>query len=196
MRNAPPPDRDRLLRLLGRLVTPARLAHSLAAERAARALAGTCGCDSERAALAGLLHDICRDASPRWQLQYLRRGGIQPDEAWLCHPPIWHGPCAALYLARELGIRDGDILNAVRWHTTGRAGMSGLERAVYLADATGDDRGYRGAETLRALAAADPDAAMLQSLARTLKKVARSRLPLVRETRMAYNEYSLKINSR
>ncbi len=188
--------RDQQLRLLERLVTPARLAHSLATERAAWALASACGCDRERAALAGLLHDICRDASPHWQRQYMRRGGVLLDTAWLRHPILWHGPCAALYLKRELGIRDTGVLNAVRWHTTGRAGMSGLERAVFLADATGGDRAYNGVDELRALAAADPDAAMLQSLAHTLKKVARSRLPLVSETLMAYNEYSLKLAKR
>lgn len=178
--------------ILERRLTPKRLRHSLCVEEAACRLAALHGVDWRRAGLAGLLHDICRDDCTRWQWEYLGQSGILLGRDWAAHPQIWHGPCGSVFLRRQLGLRDSEILRAVYYHTTCRAGMSPLEKVLCLADATSADRGFAGVEELRELARQDLDAALLRCLGDSIARVAKSGRPLVRETWLAYNEYATR----
>lgn len=184
--------RKNYLALLEGRLTPRRLHHSLCVEEAAARLAALHGVNPAQAALAGLLHDICRDAPTHWQREYLRRHGIRLDAAWLAHPQIWHGPCGSLFLRRELGLKDRGVLRAIYYHTVCRRGMSPLEKVLCLADATGADRTYGGVERLRGLARQDLDTALLHCLKGSVARVAAAGRPLVRETWEAYNEYALQ----
>lgn len=67
----------------------------------------------------------------------------------LSSPKLWHSLSGAAYINSELGIEDEDILNAVRYHTSGRAGMSTLEKIIFVADFTSAERDYDGIETIR-----------------------------------------------
>ena len=87
--------------------------------------------DEEKAALAALLHDYCKDPV----------GGVEND--------IHHGEMAAEAVRRDFDIRDEDVLNAIRYHTTGRAGMSRLERIIFLADTVEPGRTYNSIARLR-----------------------------------------------
>ena len=89
------------------------------------------GVSEEKAALAALLHDYAKDPA----------GGIEND--------IRHGEMAAEAVRRDFNIRDDDVLNAIRYHTTGRAGMSKLERIVFLADTVEPGRTYNNIARLR-----------------------------------------------
>ena len=71
-------------------------------------------------------------------------------------------------MERDYGITDRDIINAVSYHTTGRAGMSLLEKIIYIADAIEPGRNYPGVEDVRVLAWQDLDRACLLSLERTI----------------------------
>jgi predicted HD superfamily hydrolase involved in NAD metabolism len=73
---------------------------------------------------------------------------------------LLHAPAGAVYLAKEGLCDDPQILNAVRYHTTGRAGMSLLEKIVFTADLISAERKYPDVDTVRRLAFADLDGAM------------------------------------
>jgi predicted HD superfamily hydrolase involved in NAD metabolism len=184
--------RCHLKQILEEHLGPKRYHHSLMVEQAALQLAVLHNGDWYRAGLAGLLHDICRDHHPNWQREYMERHGCFLSEEWKVNPQIWHSVCGSLYLRQELGISDPGILRAVRYHTTGRAGMSQLEQIVFVADAISADRNYPGVEALRKTAQHSLDEAMFVCLSHTLEEVAKRGLPLVRESREAYNEYSRK----
>jgi len=94
-------------------------------------MAGRFGVSRYKAALAALLHDYCKDP----------KGGIEND--------IHHGGMAAEAAVREFNITDEDVLNAIRYHTTGRAGMSDLERVIFLADTVEPGRTYNSISRLR-----------------------------------------------
>ena len=68
------------------------------------------------------------------------------------HHELWHGPVGAMIARKEFGVTDEDMLNAIRFHTTGRAGMSPLEKLIYIADMIEPGRDFPGVETLRELA--------------------------------------------
>ena len=67
-------------------------------------------------------------------------------------PELWHGPAAAAVARHRSGMRDHEILEAVRWHTTGRSGMSTLGRILFVADFCSRDRKFPGAAEGRRLA--------------------------------------------
>ena len=89
------------------------------------------GESSYKTALAALLHDYCKDP----------KGGVKND--------LFHGNMAAEAAVRDFNITDDDVLNAIRYHTTGRAGMSRLERIIFLADTVEPGRTYNSITKLR-----------------------------------------------
>lgn len=128
--------------ILKKHVSQKRYTHSLEVAKQAVRLANQFGADPEKAEIAGLLHDICKEMPEEKQLQYLKQHAILLDVKVVEYPWIWHGFTASVYLKEELGITDEDILNAVKLHTTGRANMTLLEEIIFVADATSDDRDY------------------------------------------------------
>ena len=167
-----------------------RLSHSENVCTRAIELADKHGADRDKAALAGLLHDICRDMPPEEQLKYLAAHGILLDRITRQYPALWHAPCGAVYLEQELGIADEDVLNAVRYHTTGRAGMTVLEQVVFLADATAAERNYPGVDEQRALTEKSLPAAMREALRYELARQIEKGQPVVTDAWQAYNFFA------
>ncbi len=151
------------------LMSEERYRHSLGVEKEAERLARRWGEDPET-------------------LQIMRRSAIMTEIDFREQPQLIHGFAAAEILGRY-GVRDKDIENAVRYHTTGRAGMSRLEKIVYLADLTEEGRHYPDVAEMRRWADRSLDGAMLYALCYTIGKLCRRKSPLCRESWQAYNEY-------
>ena len=128
-----------------------RYIHSLNVADSARELAKKYGADEEKAYFAGLVHDIMKNASEEEQLQIMEKGGIILSRTEKINKKLWHAMAGECYLRLEKGITDEDILNAVRYHTTGRAGMSLLEKVVYIADYISVERDYEDVDVMREL---------------------------------------------
>jgi len=143
--------------------------HVLGVAETARAMACRFGADERAAYTAGLLHDVAKVLSPEALLKAAEGSGIVVDEIERRSPGLLHGPVAAVWAQQELGIRDQAILDAIRYHTTGRAGMSPLEMIIYTADLIEPGRRYPGVEALRELAGNDLKAACLAGLDQTLR---------------------------
>lgn len=124
-------------------------------------------------------------------LNLLADSDIIKDPVFLASGRIWHGFAAAIYIQRELSILNTQIIEAVRYHTTGRGGMSLLEEIVYLADLTSADRRYPGVEALRATAERSIPEAMLESLQFILGDLVKNGRPVTCDTLKAYNRYAL-----
>ena len=106
----------------------------------------------------------------------------------MASPQLWHAPAGAEYARKELGIHDEEILLAVRYHTTGRAGMGLMEKILFVADLTSDDREYPGARELQELARNNLDAVVEEGLAFTIRDLSQHRRPVHLDTVRAYNE--------
>jgi predicted HD superfamily hydrolase involved in NAD metabolism len=187
---------EEYLPILTSMLGEKRLHHSLCVRDRAAELAKIHSADESKATLAGLLHDIYHDRPKVEQLQTLERHGILLDTQVRAHPVLWHAPCAAVYLEEELGIRDEEVLSAVRYHTTGRQGMTLLEKIVFLADATSSERDYPGVEENRSLANRDLNASMLAFLQFELARLVEHGQPIVRDAWEAYNDFSLMATQR
>lgn len=155
---------------------PSRYTHSLGVEQMATELARIYGADVEKAAFAGRYHDIAKCFSQEEMNRRVMEYGL--DEMYIDNNPLAHSKVAAEILSREFGVKDQDVLDAVRSHTTGRKGMSLLEEIVYVSDAIECNRSYDELEELQALARRDLDAACLFIMDYTLESLAeKGRVP-------------------
>lgn len=145
-----------------------RVAHVLGCETEAVALANRWGEDPERAAVAGILHDITKRLSPEEQLKLCEKYGIINDAAEVANPKLLHAKTGAAFARELFGIED-DIYGAIRWHTTGKPDMTLLEKIIYLADFVEPTRNFPGVEELRELCFEDIDAAMAKGLEMSLE---------------------------
>ena len=129
-----------------------RYHHSLCVAEAAEELARQYGADEEKAWIAGILHDILKETPGEEQLRMLDGFGIALTDLERSAPKLWHAITGAAYLEHTLHIQDREILDAVRYHTTGRADMTLLEKILFVADYTSADRQFDGVDRLRSLA--------------------------------------------
>ncbi len=166
-----------------------RYRHSLAVADEAKRLALRYGYDDVQAAyLAGLLHDVTKNDSKTQQLQMCERFGIILTDIERGAPKLWHAITGEALLRAEFGIENEDILRAVRYHTTGRAGMTPLERILYLADFTSADRDYPDVGEMRRLVDLDARQALRYALSYTICDLVGRHLPVHPDTVAAYNE--------
>ncbi len=129
-----------------------RYEHTLRVAEIAGRLAELHGLDPDKARLAGLLHDATRETYKEELLRLAEEAGLSIDELERERPMLLHGPVAAECARRDLGVKDGEVLEAVRVHTTGEPGMGPLALAVYLADKIEPGRNQPGVQSLRKLA--------------------------------------------
>lgn len=128
-----------------------RYIHSLGVADSARGLAKIYGADEEKAYFAGLLHDIAKNTPKNEQLDIMSKGGINLTNAEKNNPALWHAMAGECYLRLEMGITDPEILGSVRYHTTGKEGMTLLEKIIYVADYISAERNYPDVDVMRDL---------------------------------------------
>ncbi len=155
---------EKIIELIGAELELKRFQHSLNVAESARYLAVKYGYDADKAYTAGLLHDVMKNASPETQLRVIAEAGISLSPAEAANPKLWHAIAGAAYLKTVMGIDDEELYLAVRYHTTGRAKMSLIEKIVYLADYISAERTYNGVEDMRRLCDESMEDAILYAL--------------------------------
>ena len=95
---------DRYVQTIRELLHKKRFDHSLNVAQRAVELAKRYGEDEQKAYIAGILHDICKNMQPEEQLQWMKKSAIILDENLLEQPPVWHGFAGAEYIRQQLGI--------------------------------------------------------------------------------------------
>lgn len=173
--------RKELVQYLSKHLKGEKFEHSLLVEKTAIKLAKRYGADTSKAGVAGLLHDVTKQMN---NIEMAKKYHIvSPVEKTL------HGAVAAAYLKEQGIVEDEDVLSAIRYHTTGRADMTLLEKIVYLADYIEPSRDFDGVERLRELAKKDIDRAMLLGLAMSLCEVIKKNSLVEIDSVNAYNYY-------
>ena len=152
------------------MLRPKRIPHVRGCESEAVRLAERWGADPEEAAEAAILHDFTKRQPLPEQLRLCEKYGIIPDSLERSSEKLLHAKTAAAIAEQEFGA-SAAVASAIRWHTTGRAGMSLLEKIVYMADYVEPNRTFPGVERLRALAYEDLDAAMRLGLQMSIDDV-------------------------
>lgn len=174
---------------LSRKMRQYRYIHSLGVMETCVALAETYGVHPFKARLAGLLHDCAKNN----ENEYMRKYGRQEmKKEFADYPAVLHSHLGAVVAEKEYGVKDPQILNAIRYHTTGRPAMTTLEKIVLVADMIEPNRRYEGIEGIRQIVYSDLDEAVFLSVNYSLMHVVSSERVICIDTVLTRNYYAKK----
>ncbi|RJX41228.1 HD domain-containing protein [Paenibacillus pinisoli] len=144
-----------------------RWRHTEGVMMTAIALAKRYGEDPQRAELAAIIHDVAKFWPIERQGNAIRDYGLH-HEVLGYDKELWHAEVGAWVAEHEFGVTDAGVLAAIRYHTSGRRGMTKLEKIVWLADYIEPGRDFPGVDTIRALAEEHLEKAVLAGLDGTI----------------------------
>ena len=159
------------------MLDPRRIPHVLGTEETAAALALRWGADEESARRAALLHDCTKKFDKELQLALCRQYGIEPDAAERREGKLLHAITGAAVAYADFGV-SGEVRDAIRWHTTGKADMTLLEKIIYLADYIEPTRDFCDLTELRRLAFENLDGALLLGFTMAVEDLAKKGMPV------------------
>jgi predicted HD superfamily hydrolase involved in NAD metabolism len=168
-----------------------RYAHSVRVARCADLLAQRHGVDTNKARLAGLLHDLARLHSPDRLVAECVARGLPIDSAERRHPILLHAKLGAAIARERFGVDDRDVLSAIEKHTTAAGDMSPLDCVVYLADSLEPHRSFPERDNLWQIAMNDLAGAMRGVLLSTMRHNARKAVATVPATMAAAKSFGL-----
>jgi predicted HD superfamily hydrolase involved in NAD metabolism len=172
-------------------ISSKRYIHSVNVSTSAAELAVHYGCDAKKAEIAGLVHDCARELNEPLLLDCLAKEEIKADEMALSVKELLHGPAAVHICRKVFLIEDQEILNAVRYHTTGRENMSLLEKIIYVADFIEPGRCFEGVDEIRGLAFEDLDRALLLAFDSSIRYII-SKNGIIHTDTVLSRNYTLK----
>ena len=149
---------------------PRRMAHVLGTEETAVKLARCYGADEKEARIAALLHDCTKKLNIDEQLALCEKYGLQLDEMQTWALKLQHAITGAEVARDVFGVSDA-VYEAIRWHTTGKADMTVLEKVIYLADYIEPTRDFPGVEELRNAVWEDLDRGLLLGLQMSVQEM-------------------------
>lgn len=161
---------EKLRRAMEKELSAGRYTHTLGVAYTAASLAMAHGEDMEKAMTSGLLHDCAKSMHGSELVAICEKGHLRMNSAERSNPTaLLHAKAGAYLAEHKYGVTDEDILNAIRYHTTGRPDMSKLEKIIYIADYIEPGRKQLAElEMIRRIAFQDLDWTMEKILANTL----------------------------
>ena len=187
---------QRIRKILSEKLDPGRYEHTLGVSFTCAALAMAYGEDLDKAEMAGLLHDCAKRFPESVLIEKKKKNGVYLTDSELASPAVIHAKYGRYLALKKYGITDEDVLNAISYHTTGRAHMSELEKIVYIADYI-EPRRFK-AENLpeiRKLAFKDLNECMLRILEDTVRYLKGKHSNIASDTLEAY-EYFKDLKSK
>ena len=169
---------------------PKRYEHTLGVAYTAAALAMRYGEDINNAILAGMLHDCAKCLTNEKRLIICEKYNIAINDAERKNPYLLHAKVGSFLAMKKYGVTDKDVINAILNHTTGRPGMSLLEKIIWIADYI--EPGRKQAPNLaliRKLAFEDLDQAFLTALRDTLEYLHAGKMEVDNMTQRTYDFY-------
>ncbi|KIL37193.1 phosphohydrolase [Cohnella kolymensis] len=164
-----------------------RWQHTLGVVKTAVELAERFGGDAEKAELAALLHDYSK-AWPINRMEQIIRTERLPGELLDYDKELWHAHVGAWAVQNEHRIEDEEVLDAIRYHTSGRADMTLLDKIVCLADYIEPGRDFPGVNKMRDLAQHSLEEALAAGFDSTIKLLIELGKPIFPLTVTARND--------
>lgn len=184
------PDIRKIRKAMEKALDPKRYEHTLGVAYTAAALAMRYGDDVNNAILAGMLHDCAKCLTNEKRLSICEKYNITVNEAERKNPYLLHAKVGSFLAMKKYGVTDKDVINAILNHTTGRPGMSLLEKIIWIADYI--EPGRKQAPNLpliRKLAFEDLDQALLTALRDTLEYLHAGKMEVDNMTQRTYDFY-------
>lgn len=176
-----------MLEKLQGMIDEKRFAHSLGVRDTAVLLAERYGVDTEKAKVAGLLHDCAKNIPKEEGIKRCEKAGISLKPVCYVEKGLVHSYLGAIIAKTEFGVTDEEILSAIYYHTTGHEDMPLLTKIVYLSDIIEPGRNVPNLDELRQIALEDIDEALIRAINSTICHILSKGSVLDCDTVMARN---------
>lgn len=180
-------DRQKGLDIVKGQLTEHRYIHTCGVMETAVTLARQYGADIKKAETAAIFHDYAKFRDKTEMRQLIESEGL-PADLLEYNSELWHAPAGAILVKKETGIMDEEVLNAIRWHTSGCDHMSTLDKVIYLADYIEPGRQFPGVEEVRDLAEESLDKALMKALQNTIMFLMKKNQAVYPDTFRFYNK--------
>ena len=187
---------DEIYKALKEKISEKRFKHVMGVVETATMLANLYNEDVEKAKLASILHDNARECTQDEMERLYSYYGYNVENNFQKEPALLHSKVGAILARTTYGIEDIEILNAIKYHTTGRRNMTMLEKIIFIADYIEPSRDFEGVEAVRKQAFRDIDLAVYEALENTMKHLLEKKSFIDMDTLDARNDLLLKIKNR
>ncbi|MBS4173607.1 bis(5'-nucleosyl)-tetraphosphatase (symmetrical) YqeK [Bacillus sp. FJAT-49736] len=184
-------DRNKALQIVKEQLTEKRYVHTVGVMETAIELARMYGADEKKAEISAIFHDYAK-FRPLDEMKRIIRDQHFDPRLLKFNPELWHAPVGAYLVEKEVGITDSEILSGIRYHTSGRIGMSLLDKIIYLADYIEPGRTFPGVEEARQLAQEGLDKAIIYSVRNTIQHLLNRNQTVFPDTVDFYNDLLMK----
>ncbi|WP_434797255.1 bis(5'-nucleosyl)-tetraphosphatase (symmetrical) YqeK [Terrisporobacter vanillatitrophus] len=165
-------DLKQIEKILKEMLPERRLEHSLNVSKCAVKLSEIYKCDREKAEIAGLVHDCAKYFIDEQIEDFVEKFNIELDPLEENNIALSHSVIGSYVAMDVFNINDKEIINAIKYHTTGKENMSLLEKIIYMADLIEEGRNFPRVEELRELTYSGKlDEALILSFNNTIKFV-------------------------
>ncbi|ULT55744.1 bis(5'-nucleosyl)-tetraphosphatase (symmetrical) YqeK [Neobacillus drentensis] len=185
-------ERQKALDIVKVQLTEHRYQHTLGVMETAISLAEKYGADVKKAEIAAIFHDYAK-FRPKDEMKEMIMSQGLPQDLLLYNTELWHAPVGAYLVEKEAGIRDPEVLDAIRYHTSGRPNMKLLEKVVYLADYIEPGRHFPGVEEVREIAKESLEKALVKAIQNTILFLMKKNQTIYPETFYTYNDLIQKL---
>lgn len=185
-------EREEALKLVKAQLTEHRYQHTLGVMETAISLAKQYGADEKKAELSAIFHDYAKFRPKDEMKEIIRTQGF-PQDLLDYNAELWHAPVGAYLVETEAGISDAEVLDAIRYHTSGRPHMTLLEKVIYLADYIEPGRHFPGVDEVRGLAKESLDKALIKSVQNTIMFLMKKNQMVYPDTFHTYNDLIKKL---
>jgi predicted HD superfamily hydrolase involved in NAD metabolism len=188
-------NREKALALVKEQITERRYIHTLGVVESAIELAERYGADVKKAELAAIFHDYAK-FRPKEEMEQIIIAEKMDPALLEYNMELWHAPVGAYLVNKEAGIQDAEILDAIAYHTSGRVGMSLLDKVVYLADYIEPGRSFPGVDEVRQTAKQNLDQAVIQALRNTVVFLMKRNQAIYPDTFKTYNDLIMNLKEK
>lgn len=179
--------RNKALEIVKKQITEHRYQHTLGVMETAMELAKRYAADEKKAELAAIFHDYAKFRDKNEMKYIIQNQGMDP-ELLNYNSELWHAPVGAYLVQQEAEVLDSEIIDAIRYHTTGRPDMALLEKIIYIADYIEPGRRFPGVEEVREMAKKDLNQALIQALKNSIGFLMKKNQPIFPLTFHTYND--------
>lgn len=167
-----------------------RYTHSVNVANAAVTLAKRYGADTDKAYVAGLLHDVAKELPVDELAKIVEKSSLDVCDIEKKAIPLFHGIAGAELIRTLFDIHDPEIISAIRYHTVACGNMPKLSQIIYLADLISEDRDYKDVKKMRKYSEQSLEKAMLEALKFSIRDSVDKGNTIPVSTLMAYNDFT------
>lgn len=166
-----------------------RYVHTLGVAETAKKLAKLNGISEEKAEIAGLAHDIAKNIPKDKMKEIIKENNIILSKIEEVSANLWHSIIAPVEANGKFKIDDEEILDSIRWHTTGKENMSVLTKIIYIADMIEPNRNFEGVEELKKVTFENLDRGVFLGLTSSINVLLKQKLLIDENTMRARNYF-------